>query len=353
VRLQASLGAVPPCAPLLGRDERGGPLLAYLPAPEVSHILIAGVAGSGKTALLRTIVSSLALANDPDDLRVLLIGAKRGELAQFEGLPHLVAPPIHNRAEAGRRLAWLAEEMAWREQSGVRVPRVVVAVDDVDNLLGRAGDVDTALAARGHAVGIHLVLSTRHVMAPAAKALLPNIPCRLVGRVENWREAVVAAGIKRTGAEKLAGRGDFLLVAGGETVRFQAALITPEEIAVMAEMLQRELAWGQTRENRRRNPWWSPWPAAGPGGWRSSSARWRGEAGVSRQPCSVAIKSPRAAGAFLAGMVRPPRGHWEGSGYSIPCSFAGGKSVLPSWRSGILAALETRPFFRNLNPTPS
>jgi DNA segregation ATPase FtsK/SpoIIIE-like protein len=110
----------------------------------------------------------------------------------------------------------------------------------------------TTCWARGHAVGIHLVLATGDVTARAVQALLPNIPCRLVGRVERWSDAVVAAGIKRTGAEKLAAWGDFILVAGGETVRFQAALITPLEIAVMVEMLQGELAWGQPSARPQR-----------------------------------------------------------------------------------------------------
>jgi len=91
VRLQASLGSVPLCTALLGRDDRGAPLLAYMPAPEVRNILIAGVTGSGKTGLLRTMLSSLALANDPDDLRVLLVSANSSALAAFEDLPHLVA----------------------------------------------------------------------------------------------------------------------------------------------------------------------------------------------------------------------------------------------------------------------
>jgi DNA segregation ATPase FtsK/SpoIIIE-like protein len=42
-------------------------------------------------------------------------------------------------------------------------------------------------------------------------------------------EARVASGIGGTGAEQLAGRGDFILVAGGQTVRFQAAYLAPND----------------------------------------------------------------------------------------------------------------------------
>jgi hypothetical protein len=43
--------------------------------------------------------------------------------------------------------------------------------------------------------------------------------------VGSGEDARVAAGTSGTNAEKLLGRGDFVLVAGGQTVRFQAAWI--------------------------------------------------------------------------------------------------------------------------------
>ena len=54
---------------------------------------------------------------------------------------------------------------------------------------------------------------------------------RLVGRVASSEDARVAAGIGGTGAEKLAGRGDFVLIAGGQTIRFQAAQVRGDESA--------------------------------------------------------------------------------------------------------------------------
>ena len=62
-----------------------------------------------------------------------------------------------------------------------------------------------------------------------------NFPVRMVGRVTSAVEALVAAGIGGTDAEKLAGRGDFLLIAGGQVIRFQAAQIKPHEIAGLFE----------------------------------------------------------------------------------------------------------------------
>ncbi len=252
VRIQAGLPTLPPLTALLGRDADGSPLLLRLTAPEVAHCLIAGTTGSGKTALARTLLTSLALANDPDDLRFLLVDPKGRGLAPFTGLSHLAAPPLTDPVQVEQRLGWLVEEMEWRERANVRNPCVVVAVDEVADLLTASplsGELLTRLATRGREAGLHLVLCTQKPSAESIGTLLrANLPCRLVGRVTSAQEAVLAAGIKGTGAEKLLGRGDFLLVASGETVRFQAAYVATKEITTMVEMIQGEM------DERRQPP---------------------------------------------------------------------------------------------------
>lgn len=246
VRLQAALPPLPQGTALLGRDEEGAPLLLRLTSPEVAHLLIAGTTGSGKTALARALLTSLALVHSPDELRLVLVDPKGSGFAPFAGLPHLVGPVLRDLPAVEQRLAWLVDEMAWREEAAVRLPRVVVAVDEVADLLAAsspAADALTRLATRGRESGLHLVLCTQKPTADALGSLLrANLPCRIVGRVTSAQEAVVAAGIKGTGAERLLGRGDFLLAAGGDIVRFQAGFVAPAEIAVMVEMLQAESA---------------------------------------------------------------------------------------------------------------
>ena len=53
---------------------------------------------------------------------------------------------------------------------------------------------------------------------------------RLAGAVTSPEDAKVATGIAGSGANRLRGRGDFLLVARQEAVRFQAPFITDEAI---------------------------------------------------------------------------------------------------------------------------
>ena len=70
------LTAVPPFCAVLGIDEGGAPLLLRLDSPDVAHVLVAGTTGSGKTALARALLISLAMHNHPGQLQFALIDPK-------------------------------------------------------------------------------------------------------------------------------------------------------------------------------------------------------------------------------------------------------------------------------------
>jgi DNA segregation ATPase FtsK/SpoIIIE-like protein len=57
-----------------------------------------------------------------------------------------------------------------------------------------------------------------------------NFPCRLVGKVASVEDGRIAAGVSGTSAERLAGRGDFLLVVRGEMRRFQAGYASAADV---------------------------------------------------------------------------------------------------------------------------
>lgn len=56
-----------------------------------------------------------------------------------------------------------------------------------------------------------------------------------MGAVASKDEARIASGITDSGAEKLEGKGDFLLVTKGDTVRFQAAWIGSTDFRQVAD----------------------------------------------------------------------------------------------------------------------
>lgn len=245
LQLNASLEAPPPNAAILGLEEAGQPLLLRLPAPDVVHILIAGTTGSGKSALARTILASLALNNDAQLLRLVLIDPKGRGFAPLSRLPHVEGGVITDTEAAARQLRLLVREMERRDGEHVSTPLIVVAIDELADLLQTGGRVVEAaiarLAQRGREAGVHLLACTQKPTASIiGSAMKANFPVRLVGAVASRDEARHATGIADSGAEKLAGRGDFLLVTKGEALRFQAAWISDEECrAIGAGQAQR------------------------------------------------------------------------------------------------------------------
>src|SRR5690606_16378833 len=128
--------------------------------------------------------------------------------------------------------------MERRDKAGSNSPTLVVAVDELADLLQTGGQATeallTRLTQRGREAGIHLVACTQKPTAALiGGAMKANFPVRLVGAVASRDEARYATGMRDSGAEKLEGKGDFLLIARGDAMRFQAAWFGPEDLATV------------------------------------------------------------------------------------------------------------------------
>ncbi len=239
LELMKRLPPVPPFSGVLGVDEDGVPILVRLDSPDVAHVLVVGRTGSGKTVMVRSLLFSLAVYNPPRRLQMVLIDPKGRAFGGLSVLPHLALPPVRDAEDAADVLERLVDEMVRRDEEGIALPRIVVAVDELAELtMGAGKQVITSLerlTQRGREAGVHVVASTQKpttaVLGSLGKA---NFPLRLVGAVVSPEEAKVATGLAGTGAEKLEGSGDFLLVNRGEVIRFQGAYVSPREIRELA-----------------------------------------------------------------------------------------------------------------------
>jgi S-DNA-T family DNA segregation ATPase FtsK/SpoIIIE len=237
---------------ILGMDSEGVPLLLRLASPDVAHCLISGTTGSGKTELARTIIASLVQHQKPREVQLALFDPKGHGLAPFARVPHLLFPIVRDADETLARIAYLVTEMERRDRDAIDRPRIVVVIDELADLMQVCGsDLEAKLGRlvqRGRSAGMSLIACTQKPAARIIGSLVKaNFPVRLVGRVASTDDARVAAGIGGTAAEKLAGRGDFLLIAAGQIIRFQAAQIKPEEIAslfVQPAAAMNEMAFG-------------------------------------------------------------------------------------------------------------
>ncbi len=235
--------AVPPATAVLGLDHEGVPLLLRLPSPDVAHVLIAGTTGSGKTALARTIIASLALYNSQRRVQLVLVDPKGRGLKPFDGLPHLLLPVLTRVDQALSALQRLVGEMERRDAEGCSDPRLVVVLDELADLVQVGGrEMETLLIRlmqRGREAGIHVVACTQKPTAAVIGGLVKsNFPVRVVGSVASPEDAKVATGLAGTGAERLLGQGDFLVVAKGQVTRMQAAYISVDEVRELVARLR-------------------------------------------------------------------------------------------------------------------
>jgi S-DNA-T family DNA segregation ATPase FtsK/SpoIIIE len=247
--LMASLTEIPVLTACLGLADDGRPLLLRLPSADVAHVLIAGMTGSGKTELMRTMLVSLALMNRQSKLQMALIDPKSRGFTSLAGLPHLLDDVASDPASALSLLDRLIKEMERRDERGMSSPHIVIAIDELLDLFGaeeiagrrvtRSGhtleQALTRIAQRGREAGLHLVVGVQKPSASVIGSMLKaNFPVRIVGRVGSAEDARVATGQGGTGAEKLMGHGDFIALAAGQLLRFQAAYIPAHDWARFA-----------------------------------------------------------------------------------------------------------------------
>jgi S-DNA-T family DNA segregation ATPase FtsK/SpoIIIE len=244
-----------PLALALGRDVSGQPLVADL--ARMPHLLVSGSTGSGKSVCITAIAACLAMNNAPEDLRLVLIDSKMVELLRFNGLPHLYGKVETDIQRILGVLRWVVVEMEHRyrllesahardlnsynrkmsrRKDGVTpLPRIVVIIDELADLMMSAPDVTehnlVRLAQMARATGIHLVVATQRPSTDVVTGLIKaNFPARISFAMASGIDSRVI--LDTVGAESLLGRGDMLFLNPevGNPIRAQGVLITDQEI---------------------------------------------------------------------------------------------------------------------------
>lgn len=219
---------------VLGVAEDDRPVLLNLQADDTHHVCIVGDSAAGKTTLLRTIALSLALTHKQSQIQLVAVGSlqpeadQRLELTPLNYLPHMLSAVFSDLPAIAESLTFLANEVAYRREHGVKSPRIVLLIDDLDSLFADGGrpiqEPIQMLIRKGAAVGIHCMLvihnpQLAYDLWPAGQVI------RLVGKLADNGQAELATGRSDLHAEHLLGQGDFLAVSGHTALRFQAAFV--------------------------------------------------------------------------------------------------------------------------------
>lgn len=195
---------------VIGRGERGELHMDLV--ADGPHAIVTGMTGAGKSELLITWVTAIAQAHAPEEVNFVLADFKGGTAFDpLRSLPH-VAAVITDLDEEGaqRGVQSLRAELRRREEvlaaagardvadPAVELPRLVIVVDEFAALLHEhpdLGEVFTDIAARGRALGMHLILGTQRAAGVIREALAANCPLRLSLRVTDAADSRTVLGV--------------------------------------------------------------------------------------------------------------------------------------------------------------
>ncbi|MBM4430091.1 MAG: type VII secretion protein EssC, partial [Chloroflexi bacterium] len=221
------------------RRQHQGPLC--IPLGKEGHLAIYGAPGTGKTTLVQTLITSLALAHTPEEVNLYLLDFGGRLLTLFEPLPHVGGVVLGDDAERLERLLrFLQRELemrkdrfaaagvstleAYRRTTGEAVPAIVVILDNYNAFATTYPDAEEQLAQlsrEGGGLGIHLVLTATSVSTVKTK-ISGNISLSVALQLTDRSEYSMVVG-RTEGLEPAAipGRG---LVKGIPPLEFQTAL---------------------------------------------------------------------------------------------------------------------------------
>ena len=260
-KYQNSDAALPVC---LGKTISNEVYVADL--AKMTHLLMAGATGQGKSVGLNAIIVSLLYRKHPAELKFVMVDPKKVELTLYQTIERHYLAKLPGEGEAIitdnkqviSTLNSLCEEMDQRyallqaamvrnikeyntkfikrklnpEEGHKYLPYIVVIIDEVADLIMTAGkEVEHPIgriAQLARAIGIHLILATQrpsvNIITGTIKA---NFPARIAFRVSSKIDSRTI--LDGNGADQLIGKGDMLYSTGSDMVRLQCPFVdTPE-----------------------------------------------------------------------------------------------------------------------------
>ncbi len=255
----------------LGKNLMGKPIVADM--AKMPHLLVAGSTGSGKSVCINSIICSILMNYNPNDVKLIMVDPKKVELTNYNGTPHLYCPVVSDPKKASIMLQNVVREMEKRydtfAENGVKkiseynekiekenrkhpesplpkMPFWVVIIDELaDLMLVASKEVEDSImriTQMARAAGIHLIVATQRpstdVITGVVKA---NIPSRICFAVASQIDSRTA--LDMSGAEKLLGKGDMLYLPMGENtpMRIQGCFISDEEINKLINYCSKQL----------------------------------------------------------------------------------------------------------------
>ena len=206
--LNVSIGRLPF---LIGQDQEGVYIVKDLAV--MPHVMVCGASGTGKTAFLQTALALIAAKNTMNEVRLIICASKASDYKVFEKIPHLYAPIIYDTNKSKVAINWALVEImnryklfanagvsdlqAYNRSGKGYLPRIVLIVDDLFDLLSKGESIDVIqnVLAKGRQAGVHCILVTSTpTNTRLKKDLVPHIPSKVCFAVASVAESKAILG---------------------------------------------------------------------------------------------------------------------------------------------------------------
>ena len=186
--------------------------------------MVVGATGSGKSEMLRTLVSSLVISHGPDRLALMLVDFKGGAtFAAMEDIPHIAGMitnlqddltlvdrmrdalfgEMQRRQEILKQAGNLPNVTAYQDLIDAGeplepLPHLLVIIDEFSELLAAKPDfaeLFVAIGRIGRSIGVHLLLATQKLEMGKIRGLESHLSYRISLRTFSESESRDAIGV--------------------------------------------------------------------------------------------------------------------------------------------------------------
>lgn len=206
---------------------------------EVSHILIGGITGSGKTVFLNNILCSL-IYKYFQDIELLLIDTKAVELFDYNDVKCLHNAKVYTD-DFLDAFTYLKDEYNRRKQLDksalAKEKKLIMVCDEFANVhftmdtrgyLKGFNDFITNLLLYGKEIGIHLIISIQQPLFIKYENYVNYFPCKIAFRLIQEVSYLDFLGISFD--DDLKGKGDMLIKWNDSCDRVQCKMLDSESI---------------------------------------------------------------------------------------------------------------------------
>lgn len=201
----------------------------YLQLPLLDlSVAIFGIPGSGKTQVAMAMLLTLAAANSPDKVSMVICDPKVVDFQALRDLPHLACEIATDAEECADRIADVVAEMDKRKadsKTGADYYKrhfICLYVDEMSELLDSLDDDRAKVVAEqvkrltqaGRGLGI-IVIGASQRAVDLNKKMYSKMPLRIVGKSLDASDSVFASGIAGVQCHKLPGKGSFEIYGPG------------------------------------------------------------------------------------------------------------------------------------------